>query len=263
MAKQAPRNAPRRRFEGACRAPRTERHDGPWLYGRHAVLAALANPRRRCRRLLATAEAQREGLPPSPGIATETVTRHELDRLLPDAVHQGLALLAEPLPEPGLEDALKEAPGRPVLVLDQVSDPRNVGAILRSAAAFGAACVIVQERHAPQATGALAKAASGALEIVPLLRETNIARTLDALKSQGYWCIGLDAAVPTTLARAKPEESRPVALVLGAEGMGLRRLVAERCDALARLPITKAVESLNVSNAAAVALYEIAVKNEA
>jgi 23S rRNA (guanosine2251-2'-O)-methyltransferase len=228
-----------------------------WLYGWHAVRAALANPARRCLRLVVAHEGGRQALPSLRGLKPEVVCRAELDRLLPGAVHQGVALLAEPLPEVALEEVLSKEAGGPVVVLDQVTDPQNIGAVVRSAAAFGAVCVILQERHAPAATGALAKAASGALEAVPLVREVNLARALERLKEHGYWCLGLDPEAPEALQRAKPQ-GRPVALILGAEGKGLRPLVARHCDGLARLPIRASVESLNVSNAAAVALYELA-----
>ncbi len=231
-----------------------------WLYGVHAVAAALANPQRRLRRLLMTAEAQAamaERQPPPWPIGPEPVERVRLDTLLGrDAVHQGVALLADVLGSPALAQAL-ERPG-PVLVLDQVTDPRNVGAILRCAAAFRAACVIVQERNAPEETGALAKAASGALETVPLLRAVNLARTLIALKAAGFWTIGLDAGA-RPLSGASLAQRR-VALVLGAEGEGLRRLTRETCDELAGIAMPgggAALDSLNVAAATAVALYEL------
>jgi 23S rRNA (guanosine2251-2'-O)-methyltransferase len=229
-----------------------------WLYGLHAVRAALANPARHCRRLVLTAEATHHFDAVEPGPKPEILSRDEIAHLLPaGAVHQGAALSATPLAAPRLDEACAPSPERAdmVLVLDQVSDPQNVGAILRSAAAFGARAVIVPERRSPKATGALAKAASGALETVPIVRVTNLARALDQLKGLGYWCVGLDAAATATLAEANPEGH--VALVLGAEGAGLRRLSAERCDLLARLPISDAVPSLNVAAAAAVALYEL------
>lgn len=228
-----------------------------WLYGHHAVAAALANPQRRLRRLLLTAEAEAaiaaEHKLPWP-LAVERTERGRLDGILGrDVVHQGAALLADPLPTPPLAACL-ERPG-PVLVLDQVADPRNVGAIMRSAAAFGAACVIAQERNAPEETGALAKAASGALEAVPLLRAVNIVRTLVALRAAGLWIVGLDAAGGMLAGPAFAE--RRVALVLGAEGDGLRRLTRENCDELAGLGMSGAMESLNVSVAAGIALYEL------
>ena len=232
-----------------------------WLYGTHAVAAALANPARRLRRLLQTEEAEaqvalalRQGWP----IAPERVDRARLDQLLGSSiVHQGSALLVDPLPSPSLQQALERA--GPVLVLDQVSDPRNVGAILRCAAAFRVAAVITQDRNAPDETGALAKAASGALETVPMLRAVNIARTLVALRAAGLWIVGLDARGAPLSGPALAQ--RRVALVLGSEGEGMRRLTRETCDELAGIAMPGAgelMESLNVSAAAAVALYEIA-----
>ena len=175
--------------------------------------------------------------------------------LTEDAVHQGVALLVEPLEPVALEDAIAASDG-PVLLLDQVTDPRNVGAILRSAAAFGAACVVLQDRHAPPETGALARAASGALDIVPVVREVNLSRAIASLQKAGFWVMGLAGDATRTLAEACPKDRR-VALVLGAEDTGLRRLQRETCDELVRLPITEAMESLNVAAAAAVALYEV------
>lgn len=249
--------------------PRRERGEG-WIYGRHAVAAALANPLRRWRRLavlagqeaeaaalVAAARAERRGS----GDEIETLDRAAFDQRLPeDAVHQGWALQIEPLDPADLEDVLRAAevaPGRTVVVmLDQVGDPHNVGAVLRSAAAFGATAVIVAEHGAPPATGTLAKAASGALDIVPLVRAVNLARALDRLKGAGFWTCGLDESAAAPLASL--DLGRRVALVLGSEGGGLRRLVRERCDFLARLPTRPELPSLNVSNAAAVALYELA-----
>jgi len=233
------------------------------------VAAALANPARRVRRLVALAEAAGElrALAQSAAArvtaaeAPEVLDRRDLEALLPQgAVHQGMALAAEPLPAQDIEDVLdgiSAAPGTQVIVLlDQVSDPHNVGAILRSAAAFAARAVVMPEHGAPPVTGALAKAASGALEAVPLLRVTNLARTLDRLKEAGFWCLGLEEGAEKTLGEVDPGSR--VALVLGAEGSGLRRLTRERCDLLARLPTRGEPASLNVSNAAAIALYELA-----
>lgn len=234
----------------------------PWIYGAHAVLAALANPARTCERLLvaddtaaeqasfAAAALRREPL-------VERVSRDDIAAFLPSgAVHQNIALLAQPLGPFGLGDILEDAGDDAcVVVLDQVTDPQNVGAILRSAAAFGAHAVIMQDRHAPPLSGALAKAASGGLEHVRVVYETNLARTLDTLKREGFWCMGLDGTGAQTVAEGNP--GGRTALVLGAEGSGLRRLIGETCDALVRIPQTGQVESLNVSNAAAVALYEI------
>jgi 23S rRNA (guanosine2251-2'-O)-methyltransferase len=246
---------------------RGERRGAHWLYGTHPVLAALGNATRRCFRLVATPEAEHSLRPRIEpllagrrGLKPEILGRNEIDRLLPPgSIHQGLALEVEPLGEPQLDEILREAAGREdatLLVLDQVTDPHNVGAILRSASAFGALAVVLTERHAPGATATLAKAASGAMEAVPLVRVTNLARALDEMKAAGLWCAGLDAEATTNLADARLDGR--VALVLGAEGQGLRRLTRERCDVLVRIPMARgAVASLNVSNAAAVALYEL------
>jgi 23S rRNA (guanosine2251-2'-O)-methyltransferase len=234
------------------------------------VRAALANPRRRWRRLAVLPEQENEAAALVGAARAErrgaldpiaVRDRAGLAVLLPEgAVHQGLALEVEPLDPADLDDVLRAAAvtgGRAVIVmLDQVSDPHNVGAVLRSAAAFGAAAVIVSEHAAPGASPTLAKAASGALDLVPLVRVVNLARALDRLKAEGFWSCGLDedAAMPLS---AIDLGARAV-LVLGSEGSGLRRLVRERCDLLARLPTLPEMASLNVSNAAAVALYELA-----
>lgn len=249
----------RTRFDRSPAPASAPAAEGVWLFGHHAVAAALANPARRLRRLLTTrgAEAElAERFSPPWRIAPEIVERERLDKMLGhDAIHQGAALLVEPLNPPPLAHLLEHSSG-PVLVLDQVTDPRNVGAILRSAAAFGAAAVIVQDRHAPPETGVLARAASGALETVPVVREVNLSRALQLLKDGGLWVVGLEADGQVTLAQSGLI-GRRVALVLGAEGEGLRRLTREGCDELVRLPIRPAMESLNVSAAAAVALYEL------
>jgi len=251
------------------------RDSGNWIYGRHAVRAALQNPARRLRRLIATAEIAAEAQAwlseakarPAADFKNETLDRARLDVLLPEgAVHQGLALQAEPLPPAFLEDVLAElsptaAEADVVVVLDQVSDPHNVGAVLRSAAAFGARALIVPEHGTPPSTAALAKAASGALEQVPLVRVTNLARALDKLKEAGFWCVGLEESGDKLLGDL--DLTGRVALVLGAEGEGLRRLTRERCDFLARLPTRDPLASLNVSNAAAIALYEVARRRPA
>ena len=246
---------------------------GWWIYGVHAALAALANPRRRCRRLVVAAPfdgALKRRLAEAVGACggdrppAEALERRDIARLLPPgAVHQGIAVLAAPLPETALADVCRTAAGSEefiVVVLDRVSDPRNVGAVLRSAAAFGASAVIVQDRHAPKATGALAKAASGALETVPLVRAANLRRALGELKEAGFWCVGLDASARQTIAAASL--GGKVALVLGSEGGGLRRLTAESCDLLVRVPTSDKQAELNLSNAAAVALYELARRRD-
>ena len=246
----------------AAKSPRAD-----LIYGFHPVLAALANPARRKQRLLLTREAGKSlgKHPGAPGLTALdngkmdclTVNRQGIDAVLPPgAVHQGVVLECDPLPAPSLEEACAPGSGStPVLLLDQVNDPHNVGAILRSAAAFGVRAVVIQERHSPSATGTLAKAASGALETVPLVRVTNLARAMRQLKDMGYWLIGLDSAAETPLGAESPRH--PVALVLGAEGSGLRRLTRENCDTLAAIKLADSMHSLNVSNAAAVALYQI------
>ena len=235
-----------------ARAGRATR-DAVWLYGRHAVAAALANPGRSWLRFLA--ESDRAAA--FAGAAPEIVDRGELRRILPEgAVHQGLALLARPLSGAGIESLLEAAETREraaAIVLDRVQDPQNAGAVLRSAAALGALGLVVPDRHAPPETGALAKAASGALESVPLIRVANLARALARMKAGGFWCVGFDAGAETPLAPgALPGRC---ALVLGAEGAGLRRLTAETCDLLLRIPMAGGAASLNVSAAAAIALY--------
>ncbi|MBP7066608.1 23S rRNA (guanosine(2251)-2'-O)-methyltransferase RlmB [Ferrovibrio sp.] len=274
-AKFQPERAPGRPGETAPRAAPESRRPRPgsarssssssgavWLYGSHACLAALANPQRYCRRLVLTREMQAEladRLPAQP--QPEIADKARLDSLLPPgAVHQGVALQVEPLDDPGVESLQQPSNGAEteiVLALDQVTDPRNVGAILRSAAAFGVRALIVTDRHAPEATGAMAKAASGGLEVVPMLRVTNLVRALDLLAGYGFWRVGLDGEAERELAQAVSGVKRLV-LVMGAEDEGLRRLTREHCDFLAKLPMTGAVESLNVSAAAAIALYEAA-----
>lgn len=231
--------------------------DGQLLYGWHSVAAALANPRRRVRRLLATRNALHrlaEAAVPLPQPPPEPVEVRQIEALTgAAAVHQGIALLCDPLPEVALEDLV--AP-RLLVVLDQVTDPHNVGAVLRSAAAFAADALVLAERHGPAETGVLAKAASGGLEHVPIVRVKNLARALAALGEQGVLRIGLDSEAAQDLSELAVDG--PAALVLGAEGKGLRRLTRERCDVLARLDMPGAIRSLNVSNAAAVALYALA-----
>ena len=240
---------------------------GDWIYGTHAVLAALANAERKCLRIVLSSTAS-AGLEndieqacsivsgrPNP----ESLNREQIGALLPPgAVHQGLALLASPLAGVTIEDVIKNTQSKAeasVVVLDQATDPRNVGAVMRSAAAFGASAVIVQDRHAPPLTGALSKAASGAVEWVALVRVVNLARAIASLKDAGYWAAGLDSGAGGTLAQA--DLSGRVALVLGAEGSGLRRLTRDTCDELLKVPVADDSDSLNLSNAAAVALYEL------
>ncbi len=243
----------RARFERARRDSLTPADDTAVLYGWHTVKAALENPARRLRKLLATENAarrlaeERVTTRPSPEIVRPDAIAA---RLPPDAVHQGIYLEADPLPSPAVEEMPVTGI---VLVLDQITDPHNVGAIFRSAAAFAATAIVTTARHSPEATGVLAKAASGALEHVPLVTVQNLARALAALKERGFQVIGLDSSGGSNLA-ALPLKA-PLALVLGAEGKGLRQLTRETCDHVARLDLPGPIQSLNVSNAAALALY--------
>ena len=230
----------------------------PRFWGRHAVASALDNPDRRVLRAWATREAS--GIMQFPGnVAVTLADVADLGRLVPnDAPHQGVVIEVEPLEDIWLADLLAAAAERStLLVLDQVTDPHNVGAILRSAAAFGALGIVTQDRHSPAEGGVIAKAASGALERVPWVRVVNLARALEEIAEAGFWRIGLAGESDTDLKDALGPPR--VALVLGAEGPGMRSNTREHCDALARLPISGAVESLNVSNAAAVALYAASI----
>jgi len=242
--------------------PKAEHRGRYWLCGQHAVRSALANPARHVERLLGTADglaamAERLGSRPDDRPPAETVDRSRLEGILPPgSVHQGIAVLVSPLPQLGIEDILFRLPAGPacVVVLDQVTDPRNVGAVLRAAAAFDASFVAVTDRHAPEESAALAKAASGALDAVPLIRVVNLARAIGALQQEGFVCAGLDSEATEPIDRL--DLGGRIAFVFGAEGRGLRRLTRDRCDRLARIPQGQAVESLNVASAAAIALYE-------
>ncbi len=223
------------------------------LYGWHTVAAALANPKRRFRKLLVTENIARrlteEGL--TPKVTPELVRPSAIDALVSaDAVHQGILAEVDPLPSPDIETLPQHGL---VLVLDQITDPHNVGAIFRSAAAFNVAAIVTTARHSPEATGVLAKSASGALEHVPLVTVQNLARALDELKDRGFMTVGLDSEGDGDLSAIKLTD--PLALVLGAEGKGLRQLTRQTCDAVARLDMPGAIKSLNVSNAAALSLY--------
>ena len=236
-----------------------------WLYGLHAVSAALKNPFRDCYDLLMTPDAAARLAPTLESLAPEQIPKirevgpADVEAVLPNgAVHQGIALRTGRLTPTFLEDACApQTDARNlIMVLDHVTDPQNVGAVLRSAAAFGARALIVTQSNAPAESGSLAKAASGALDILPYIQVTNLARALDHLAELGYWRIGLAAQAESLLGEI--DLSGNVALVLGAEGSGLRRLTATKCDKLVRLPTQPGFPDLNVSNAAAVALYEIA-----
>lgn len=236
--------------------------NGLWLYGYHAVTSALQNPQRKIYRLLLSEETAAElpeTLIPSE-VSHEIVNRADFEQILPKgAVHQGIAACVSALPTVYEED-IPEKDVSVVVILDQVTDPHNVGAVMRSAAAFDADAVIITERNAPEMTGVLAKSASGALELLPLITVSNLSRTMQALKDRGYWCVGMDGSAEKTLRDASLP--RKVALIMGSEGYGLRRLTAQNCDFMVKLPISSRVESLNVSNAAAIALYDLKYKLE-
>ena len=234
----------------------------PRFWGRHAVIAALANPERVVRKIWATREAMSQlEIPPVVPVVFADVA--DLGRMVPgDAPHQGLVAEVDPLEDIWLGDLLQQGAddNRPLLVLDQVTDPHNVGAILRSAAAFDALGIITPDRHAPPESGTIARSASGALEVVPWVRVVNLARALDEIAEAGYWRVGLAGEATQTLDKAIGQQAR-VALVLGAEGEGMRHNTAAHCDELAKLPISLKVESLNVSNAAAIALYAVTTRD--
>lgn len=234
-------------------------HDEPLiLFGLHAVAAALANPARPLTRLLASENAARKL---SDAIGTRDVTPEilppkKLDKLVPpDTVHQGVLMFTEPLPEPELDTVIETGVARrdPILILDQVTDPHNVGAILRSAAVFGVAGLVMTRRHSPPLTGTLAKSASGALEHVPICLVQNLNKALLAIKSQSVTVLGL--AGESAHAIEKEPFETPTALVLGAEGKGLRQSTQDNCDRLVRISTRGGLTSLNVSNAAAIALH--------
>lgn len=225
------------------------------LYGIHAVNAALANPRRRLLRLSATRNASPRLAPRVCGgeVELEIVLPRVLDRAAgPDAVHQGVVAEFAPLPQPRLDQIPRKGV---VVLLDQVTDPHNVGAIIRSCAAFAATALVTTARHSPEGSAVLLKAASGAMEHVPFVKVTNLARAMEELKDYGFALVGLDGAAEADVADMPADE--PIALVLGAEGKGLRELTRKTCDRLARIRLAGSIDSLNVSNAAAVALYAV------
>jgi 23S rRNA (guanosine2251-2'-O)-methyltransferase len=262
---RATHEKPRKSDKGREPAPRPDADGRPerrWIYGRHAALAAIANPNRTIKRILATQSAlewiEAARLHPERLTLLTKVETDALDRALHEgAAHQGIAVSVEDLPRARLKEACEpDSAGSPVVVLDQITDPHNIGAIFRSAAAFGARAVIVQDRRTPPLAGALAKAAAGAVETVPCVPVVNIARALEGLKTLGYFCAGLSGDAPASIS-AIPAD-RLVALVFGAEGAGLRHLVRSTCDGVYAIAIARGVDSLNVSNAAAVSLYELA-----
>ena len=240
--------------------PSQSPHGHPRFWGRHAVIAALANPARNVRRIWGTREAL-AALDLPPVIPTTFADAADLGRLVPhDAPHQGLVIEVDPLPDIWLGDLLEDAQGnrQPLIILDQVTDPHNVGAVLRSAAALDAVGIVTQDRHAPPESGALARAASGALEQVPWVRVVNLARALDEIADAGFWRIGLTGHAKAALGEVMGDGR--IAIVLGAEGEGMRQNTEAHCDELAKLPISARVESLNISNAAAIALYAVSTR---
>ena len=227
------------------------------IYGRHAVLAALTNPRRQIKKLLCTKETAPEIR--AAKIQPQIVDRKEIDKLLPqDAVHQGFALFCNRLQNTPLEDILETSQTKDkchVLILDQVTDPQNIGAIIRSAVAFNTLALILQDKNSPIESGAMDKAAAGMIEHLPIVRVTNLSRAIEQLKDSGFWTVGMDGYAQTTI--DKLNKSGKTAIIMGSEGKGMRRLVEESCDISVKLPISPLTESLNVSTAAAIALYEI------
>ena len=254
VSRPSRRNDREGRRSGGFHARHAPRPEGglEWVWGRHAVEAALANPRRE--QLARLVLAPGRSVPSLRDLRPETTDPREIARLLPPgAVHQGFALLAAPAGMASLDEIASPAEGV-ILMLDQVTDPQNVGAILRSAAAFGAKGVVMQDRHAPPLSGALAKAAAGAADVIPVVRATNLSRALEHLAELGWRSVGLSSHAEGALHEVL--DGAPTVLVLGSEGEGLRRLVAEHCDAVARIALAEAFESLNVASAAAVALYQ-------
>jgi 23S rRNA (guanosine2251-2'-O)-methyltransferase len=256
-----PYNTPMSQHKNFASAPKPESGGKVWLHGFHAVRYALENPNRRVNRLLLTRESEGEfdyeTYKGDKTLRPEITDRGTIEKMIGrDTVHQGIAAFCDPLPEVHIEDILASIGERSLIVaLDQVTDPHNVGAILRSAAAFGCDALIMPEKNSPPLSGVLAKAACGGLDLVPVLRVTNLVRTLEQLKENEFWCLALDAEGQKTLAESK--DFKRAVLVLGAEGEGLRRLTLENCDLQVRLPMTRDIGSLNVSNAAAIALYEL------
>lgn len=232
-----------------------------YIFGKHAAMAAMDNKMRKIKRVLVTKNAQAELAAKLAKFKQVSVVEgQKLEQMLPPgSVHQGIAVECEPLAQPSLQEWLALEVAKPILMLDQVTDPHNVGAILRSAAAFNVGAVIGMDRHAPAESGVMAKTASGALETVPLITVVNLVQAMELIKKAGYWIAGLDGHAKQYIADAKLDNK--TALILGAEGTGLRRLTSEHCDFLVKLPMSGDMESLNVSNAAAVALYDIFRRN--
>ena len=232
--------------------------NGLILYGKHAVMSALENPNRKIKKLLCTVENATYVKSKYPNLNVVTVDKKEIDKLIPDATHQGYALFCNPLDNLSIEELCEMASNKSkcnVLILDQVTDPQNIGAIIRSCAAFGTMALIVQDKNSPQESGAMAKAAAGTMELVPVVRVTNLARSIETLKKNGFWIVGMDGYAKNNV--DKIDKDAKLAVIMGSEGSGMRRLVEESCDINVRLPINDRVESLNVSTAAAIILYEL------
>lgn len=228
------------------------------LYGRHAVLCALANPKRKINKILCIKENVEE-IRKVTKIVPQVVEKKEIDKLFSaDAVHQGFALFCNRLEDYTLEEVIdmaKEKEKCHILILDQVTDPQNVGAIIRSAVAFNTLALIIQDKNSPQESGAMVKAAAGMIEYLPVVRVTNLSRAIEKLKDEGFWTVGMDGYAKTTI--DKLEKPLKTAIIMGSEGKGMRRLVEENCDISVKLPMSPLTESLNVATAAAIALYEI------
>lgn len=236
---------------------RTNNKEQLIIYGRHAVLSALKNPKRHIQKLLIAAENKAEVEPLH--VNFSVIDKKDFLKILPeDAVHQGFALYCNRLETYDIEDLIALAENRErchILILDQVTDPQNIGAIIRSCAAFETLGLVVQDKNSPLESGAMDKASAGTIEFVPVARVTNLSRAIEKLKDAGFWVIGMDGYAETTI--DKINKSGKIAIVMGSEGKGMRRLVQENCDSSVKLPISPNVESLNVSTAAAIALYEL------
>ncbi len=229
------------------------------IYGRHAVISALQNPHRKIYKIFCTKENAEELIKINPKFNITISERKEIDKLLPpDSVHQGFAILCAPLDTYSLEEIIELSEQQKkchLLILDQVTDPQNIGAIIRSCAAFNSLALIMQDKNSPTETGAMAKASAGTIEYLPICRVTNISRAIEQLKEVGFWIIGMDGYAQTTI--DKMNKSGKTAIIMGSEGKGMRRLIEESCDSTVKLPMNEKVESLNVATAAAIALYEI------
>lgn len=229
------------------------------IYGRHAVISALRNPRRKIQKLFVSPENRAEIEKIGVSVSFTVADKKDFAKYLPqDAVHQGFMLFCQRLDTYDIADFIMMAEDVDrchILILDQVTDPQNVGAIIRSAAAFGTLGIVMQDKNSPLESGAMDKAAAGTIEFVPIARVTNLSRAIEQLKNAGFWVLGMDGYAETTIDKVNKDGKN--AIVMGSEGKGMRRLVQENCDSSVKLPISPNVESLNVSTAAAIALYEL------